>query len=463
MKKMDRPHALTEPRPGARMAETALQVLRWLIGWHFLYEGVWKLFQAKGWSCLSYLDGAQGPLAGLFTWMAGQGWLVAFGDQAVMWGLVLIGLALITGVFARAAAVFGMLLMAMFYCAQPPEPFAAAVSGADGRFLLLERNALEALGLLLVAVMPCRPRLLRTLLPGALVLALFAGLCWRQKRVNGFEPVAAVTSATVKVHEFTALAALKAPFAERTELAGVRLSPLALGGDFMAGHAHARDLIWTDEFMRRYHAAGTLERTVRYCSLCGIDAVFAEPAFCARICAAAKEVGGEMKFFADCATEADAAHARAAGAAGVYLRPERADALAKAGDAAGARALVASLRKTGLPVGIGAEDVATVKFFAGNGLAPDFWALAFHSLDYPAATMKPRCNNIWCEDPKAAAAYMKTRSEPWVAIRCLAGGALDPAGAYRFARAHGAAVAAIDLLDFRVVETVNGVAKKEAK
>ena len=71
MKKMDRPHALTEPRPGARMAEAALQVLRWLIGWHFLYEGVWKLFQAKGWSCLSYLDGAQGPLAGLFTWMAG--------------------------------------------------------------------------------------------------------------------------------------------------------------------------------------------------------------------------------------------------------------------------------------------------------------------------------------------------------------------------------------------------------
>ena len=144
-------------------------------------------------------------------------------------------------------------------------------------------------------------------------------------------------------------------------------------------------------------------------------------------------------------------------------RPERADALAKAGDAAGARALVAALRKTGLPVGIGAEDVATVKFFADNGLASDFWALAFHSLDYPAATMKPRCNNIWCEDPKAAAAYMKTRPEPWVAIRCLAGGALDPAGAYRFARAHGAAVAAIDLLDFRVVETVNGVAKKEAK
>ena len=36
MKKMDRPHALTEPRPGARMAEAALQVLRWLSGWHFL-------------------------------------------------------------------------------------------------------------------------------------------------------------------------------------------------------------------------------------------------------------------------------------------------------------------------------------------------------------------------------------------------------------------------------------------
>ena len=75
----------------------------------------------------------------------------------------------------------------------------------------------------------------------------------------------AVTSATVKVHEFTALAALKAPFAEKATVGGVEISRLALDGELIAGHAHARDLIWTDEFMRRYNSGATLGRTVRYC------------------------------------------------------------------------------------------------------------------------------------------------------------------------------------------------------
>ena len=117
---------------GKKVLPVFMAALRIAIGWHFLYEGVWKLMQKDGWSCLSYLDSAQGPLAWLFKWMASQGWIVAIGDRAVEFGLVAIGLALITGVLARIAALFGIALMAMFYCCQPPEPFATAMSGADG-------------------------------------------------------------------------------------------------------------------------------------------------------------------------------------------------------------------------------------------------------------------------------------------------------------------------------------------
>ena len=442
--------------------DVALQLLRMAVGWHFLYEGCWKLMQADGWSCLSYLNAAQGPLAPVFTWMAGQSWLVATGNWAVQIGLVAIGLSLITGVLARIAALGGIALMAMFYCCQPPEPFAAAFSGADGRFFVLERNAIEAAGLLLVAALPCWRGCVRTLLPGAAVLAVFGGCCWFHWRAGGFKKVEAVTSATVKVHEFTALAALKAPFDEKAEIAGVTFSRLALGGDLIAGHAHARDLIWADEFMRRYNGGVALGRTVRYCLRCGIDAVFAEPAFLAPMRAAAKDAGGELAFFANCADAQEAAVAKDGGAKGVYVRPEVADALARKGDAAQLTSLVAALKATGLPTGVGAEDVETVRFCATNGIAPAYWVLAFHSLDYPAATLKERCNNIWCADPKAAAAYMKTRPEPWVAIRCLAGGAIDPAKAYRFAKDNGATAAAIDLMDFRIVETVNAIMKPPA-
>ena len=167
----------------------------------------------------------------------------------------------------------------------------------------------------------------------------------------------------------------------------------------------------------------------------------------------------DLAFFANCTNAQDAALAKDGGAKGVYLRPEVADELARKGDAAQLKSLVDALKSTGLPTGVGAEDVETVKFCATNGVAPAYWVLAFHSLDYPAATLKTRCNSIWCVDPTAAAAYMKTRPEPWVAIRCLAGGAIDPVKAYKFAKDSGAAAAAIDLLDYRIVETVNGIMK----
>ncbi len=437
--------------------DVALTLLRVAIGWHFLYEGCWKLMQKDGWSCLSYLSAAQGPIAPLFKWMASQGWIVATGNWVVQLGLVAIGLALISGILARVASLFGIALMAMFYCCQPPEPFATAMSGADGRFFILERNVIEALGLALVAVMPCWRGFLRTLLPGAVVLAAFGGCFWAHYKAGGFKKVEAVTSATVKVHEFVALAALKTPISEKAEIGGVKFSRLALGGDLIAGRSHARDLIWTDEFMRRYNSGVTLGRTVRYCLHCGIDSAFAEPKVLEKMNEEAKAVGGELKFFANCADANDAALAVSGGAKGAYLRPETADAFAKNGDSEGLKAIFGVLKDTKLPVGIGAEDVATVKFCVENGVVPDFWVLAFHSLDYPAARMETRCNNIWCVDPEAAAAYMKTRPEPWVAIRVLAGGAIDPVKAYKFAKDHGAAAVAIDLLDYRIVETVNGI------
>ena len=438
-------------------SHVAIRVLAMAIGWHFLYEGCWKLVQKDGWSCLSYLGAAQGPLAPVFKWMAEQSWIVTTGDWFVQIGLVAIGLALITGVFARYAALGGIALMAMFYCCQPPEPFATAMSGADGRFFILERNAVEALGLLLVAATPCRCAGVWALVPAAVALAVFQVCFCLHGRSGGFDKVEAVTSATVKVHEFTALAALKAPIEEKTKIGGVEISRLALDGELIAGHAHARDLIWTDEFMRRYNSGVTLGRTVRYCLHCGIDAVFAEPQFLAPMCAEAKAVGKELKFFVNCANAEDAKLAAGGGAKGVYLRPEVADELARKGETNGIQKLVAELKAASLPVGVGAEDVSTVKFCAESGVVPDYWVLAFHSLDYPAARMETTCNNIWCTDPKAAAAYMKTRPEPWVAIRGLAGGALDPVVAYQFANDNGAAAVAIDLLDYRIVETVNGI------
>ena len=58
-----------------KRALIVMTLLRVAIGWHFLYEGLSKLFNPV-WSAAGYLQSATGPLAGLFHAMAaGEGTL----------------------------------------------------------------------------------------------------------------------------------------------------------------------------------------------------------------------------------------------------------------------------------------------------------------------------------------------------------------------------------------------------
>ena len=55
----------------ARAPMIAITVLRVLVGWHFLYEGLTKL-TTPSWSAAGYLKQAKGPLAASFHAMAAQ-------------------------------------------------------------------------------------------------------------------------------------------------------------------------------------------------------------------------------------------------------------------------------------------------------------------------------------------------------------------------------------------------------
>ncbi|NQV88845.1 MAG: DoxX family protein [Parcubacteria group bacterium] len=88
-------------------------LLRISIGVLFFTAG-WEKFTAEGgWSAAGYLSGATGPFAEFFQSMAGNGFI----DQLNIWGLMLIGLGLIFGMFMRPAALSGILLMLLYYFA----------------------------------------------------------------------------------------------------------------------------------------------------------------------------------------------------------------------------------------------------------------------------------------------------------------------------------------------------------
>ena len=114
--------------PLSRNQQTALVVLRTLIGWHFLYEGfvktLWPAWSRDGaplarFSSAGYLRSATGPFADLFRGFADVSWLPWL-DHLVAWSLVLVGLGLMLGLFTELACAGALALLALFYLSWLP-------------------------------------------------------------------------------------------------------------------------------------------------------------------------------------------------------------------------------------------------------------------------------------------------------------------------------------------------------
>jgi thiosulfate dehydrogenase [quinone] large subunit len=132
---------------------TALVVLRMLIGWHFLYEGLVK-FLNPYWTSALFLSESQGPFSGFFTWLVTDTSRLAGVDFLVKWGLVLIGLGLIAGVLTRIATCAGILLLLMFYLCNPPLPGLSYSVPMEGAYLIVNRTLIEAAALAVLWYFP---------------------------------------------------------------------------------------------------------------------------------------------------------------------------------------------------------------------------------------------------------------------------------------------------------------------
>jgi thiosulfate dehydrogenase [quinone] large subunit len=134
-----------------RAQVVAVVVLRVLIGWHFLYEGLSKL-TSPGWSAAGYLMQSRGPLSGLFRWMAVHPDVLASVNLLNKWGLTAVGLGLILGCFTRTAASAGILLLLLFYLCNPSFPGYFYSIPTEGSYLIVNKNLVELAALLVVLV-----------------------------------------------------------------------------------------------------------------------------------------------------------------------------------------------------------------------------------------------------------------------------------------------------------------------
>jgi len=135
----------------ARWPMITITLMRVVIGWHFLYEGIAKL-TAPSWSAAGYLKQARGPFASLFKQLASEPDRLANVDVITMWGLTLVGLLLVLGLFTRLASVVGIGFILLFYFATPPFVGYFYALPTEGSYLIVNKNLVELCALLVVLV-----------------------------------------------------------------------------------------------------------------------------------------------------------------------------------------------------------------------------------------------------------------------------------------------------------------------
>ena len=134
-----------------------LVVLRTLIGWHFLYEGYYKLMlpgwmrdgqPVAAWSAVGYLKHATGPFAGLFHRLAESG-LIGWIDVLVPLALIVAGASLMLGLLTQIGGYGALAFLTLFYLSSIPTS-GMPQPGAEGVYLLVSKNLIEWAAVLVI-------------------------------------------------------------------------------------------------------------------------------------------------------------------------------------------------------------------------------------------------------------------------------------------------------------------------
>jgi thiosulfate dehydrogenase [quinone] large subunit len=138
-----------EDRQLSRVPMIAITVLRVVVGWHFLYEGLAKLTSTT-WSAAGYMKASRGPFADLFRWIASQPHLLDQANLITMYGLTIVGVLLILGLFTRLAAIGGIAFILLFYLCNPPFIGYFYSIPSEGSYLIVNKNLVELCALVVI-------------------------------------------------------------------------------------------------------------------------------------------------------------------------------------------------------------------------------------------------------------------------------------------------------------------------
>jgi uncharacterized membrane protein YphA (DoxX/SURF4 family) len=488
-------------------------VLRIIVGWHFLYEGIAKIANPN-WTSASFLMESKWLFSGFFHWIISNGTMLQIVDFINIWGLVVIGLCLFLGVFIRAASISGALLLLMYYVANPPFMYSSLPS--TSHFYIINYNIIEAAVLIAIAVYPgyhflslrklitiyhekrkdrkfpvsdnheileTTDNSRRELIKNIAVLPLFGAVFFGMAKKHGwisFEEdnlaakTDAVSSASLSLGNVQAISELKGKV-PTGKIKDVTLSRMMIGGNLISGFAHARDLIYVSTWLKKYFTDEKVIETLWLCEACGIDtAIFRCDENTIRILKKYWARGGKVQWLAQTYPKGeDHTNVKLAidnGAIGAFVMGGIADKLVADKQIDFIRKPIEYIKSQGLIAGCAAHSIMVPRTCVENGIDPDFYMKTYHHHNYWSATPIDQNNhelpvegkehgmandNIWCMSDKITADFFKESTTPWIAYKIFAAGAIKPEDGLRHAFEGGADFTCVGMFDFQVVENAN--------
>ena len=487
-----------------RLIPISLTILRVAIGWHFLYEGLVKIMN-PAWTARPFLEGSRWIFGDLFRWLISGNtgmWIV---DTVNAYGLTIIGLALILGLFTRVALWSGITLLLMYYLAYPPFGGFSYGAPSEGSYLIVNKNLVELFAMILLAfsrsdrffgfdmlrkkkikVIQKEPepsedpdyneknprRELIKALTGLPVLAVFAGAFFKNLTEVGPD---AISGATIKVN-YKQINDLKGKLPVG-KLGNLTISRMVMGCNLIGGWAHARDLIYSNTLFKAYNNERKIIETLYLAEQAGINTVFMvtqyyptfnkyKNIYNSKMQSICQAMLPDKDFFSNI-NEAIKSHPDA-----IYIQGGEGDRYSNAGKFDMIKKAVDYIKQNGFQAGVGAHSLETIKSCEREGINADFYVKTFHHDKYwsahpmenreeysvigPASPDHNRFHeNMWDLFPLRTIEYMKGVNKPWFAFKVLAAGAIEPKDGFRYAFENGADFICVGMFDFQVIDNVN--------
>ncbi len=420
------------------------------------------------------------------------------------------------GLFTRLASISGILMLLLYYIANPP--FIETSMPSQAQYFLINLNLIE-IGILLVFVflkkdylwsldrlfqdilqrnkerifpqkenheihesgINTRREMIKNLASIPVLGIVFFGMAkrtgWLSFEENNLGKTDAITSATQMRAKTWDISQLndKVP---KGKIKHVELSRILPGGNLVAGFAHARDLIYVSNMIKNYFTDEKVIETLWLYEACGINTVvFRTDEQTIRILDKYRKRGGNIQWLAQTYPKDDdfsnIQMAIDAGAVGAFVMGGIADQLVYENRLQDLAKPIEYIRSQGLIAGTAGHAIQVPMACVENGIENDFFMKTFHHDKYWSASPSENRNefmhnlnadsldrnqyhdNSWCASSEDVSAFFKKCSTPWIGYKVLAAGAIQPEDGFKYAFENGADFICVGMFDFQVISNAN--------